>query len=301
MRMLCINPFVSAGLAFGCGQCNPCRFNRRKIWATRIMVEAAQYKDNAFVTLTYNDDTNPGSLVPGDLQNFMKRLREHAKRKLDRKLRFFACGEYGDINGRPHFHLALFNFPTCAYRRSRYSVRVTDCCYQCDLVRDVWGKGFAYLGEVENDSAGYICGYVTKKMTSPDDPRLPPGYHPEYARMSLKPGIGADAMFDVADILLNFQNTLDTLGDVPGQLTVGRKSYPLGRYLRKKLRTYVGRDEKAPQSEFDKIAAEMLPLRLAAKADKVNPSFKERLVASGEGRRRSIDARRAIFNKGRRI
>lgn len=296
--MQCANPYVSVGLAFGCGQCMPCRYNRRRIWATRICVEAAQYKDNAFVTLTYAWNFPPAPLAPRDMQLFIKRLRKRFYALTGRKFRFFGVGEYGENSGNPHFHFALFNFPTCAYRRSRYNKRITNCCVWCDMVRDCWGKGFVYLGEVENDSAGYIAQYVTKKMTVIDHPWLQ-GRHPEFARMSLKPGIGAGAMFDVAHTLLCYQNTLDTLSDVPGELRIGPAVRPLGRYLKKHLRKAVGRDEKAPDSVLQEIQAQMLPVRLAAKADNENPSFKARLVAMGEGKRARAEARRRIFAKGR--
>ena len=278
----------------------PCRFNRRRIWATRIQVEAAQYKDNAFVTLTYRWNYPPAPLAPRDMQLFIKRLRKRFYAETGRKFRFFGVGEYGDQNGHPHFHFALFNFPTCAYHRSRYNKRIVNCCYWCDMVRDAWGKGFVFLGDVENDSAGYISGYVTKKMTNRDDPWLR-GRNPEFARMSLKPGIGADAMFDVAHTLLNYQNTLDTMADVPGELRIGPSVRPLGRYLKKHLRKAVGRDEKAPDTVLQEIQAQMLPLRLAAKADNANPSFKARLVAMGEGERARAESRRRIFNKGRTL
>lgn len=297
--MQCANPYVSVGLAFGCGQCMPCRYNRRRIWATRIVVEAAQYKDNAFATLTYDPALEPAELVPGDLQGFIKRLR--ARYADYGRLRFFGVGEYGDQAGRPHFHVMLFGFPTCVYKRSQFAWNGGErCCVWCDMVRGAWGKGNVFLGEVENDSAGYISGYVTKKMTARDDARLNGG-HPEFARMSLKPGIGADAMFDVAHTLLNYQNTLDTLTDVPGELRIGPAVRPLGRYLKKKLRKAVGRDEKAPDKVLQDIQAQMLPVRLAARADNANPSFKARLIAMGEGKRLNAEGRRRLFKKERRL
>lgn len=305
--MNCSNPYVATGIAFGCGQCMPCRFNRRRIWATRMLVEAAQYKDNAFVTLTYRPENDPVTLVPDDMKLFMYKLRSRfqywqVKNGINdiKRIRFFGVGEYGDQHERPHFHFMLFNFPTCLYRRSRYNAKIADCCEWCDMVRDAWGHGFVYLGEVENDSAGYVAGYVTKKMTAKDDPRLG-NRHPEFARMSLKPGIGANAMFDVAHTLLNYQNTLDTLADVPGEIMVGHKKRPLGRYLHKKLRTYVGRDEKAPQSVMDKIAAELRPVQMAARADEVNPSFKKRLIDLGSTRRHSAAYKRQLFQKRRSL
>ena len=44
---------------FGCGQCLPCRVNKRRLWTNRIMLESMCHDDNAFVTLTYNDDNIP--------------------------------------------------------------------------------------------------------------------------------------------------------------------------------------------------------------------------------------------------
>ena len=87
-----------------CGKCLECRIQHARAWADRCVVEAKQYDDNYFVTLTYDDAHLPAknSLVPDDLQKFMKRLRKHFP---NNKIRFFACGEYGDTSWRPHYHL----------------------------------------------------------------------------------------------------------------------------------------------------------------------------------------------------
>lgn len=255
------------------------------------MAEAAQYSDNTFVTLTYSEDRV--SLAPGDLRDFIKRLRS---RVAPHRFRFYAVGEYGDKTQRPHYHACLFNFPTCLRGRSRYSKLFTTCCSSCELVRETWGHGHVYLGAVEPASAEYVARYVVKKLTNKDDERLN-GRHPEFARMSLKPGIGAHAMFDVADTLLNYQNTLDAMGDVPGELMVGKARKPIGRYLRKKLRSYVGRDEKAPQATMDKIAADLRPLRLAARQDAQNPSLKAKMIEASSGARARQQTRMEIFTK----
>lgn len=296
---MCRNPFISAGSAYGCGQCMPCRYNRRRIWQHRIMIEAGQYEDNAFVNLTYDDENMPrlpdgrGNLEPSHLQAFLKRLRYHCSPV---KIRFYGVGEYGDKSDRPHYHIAVFGMRSCAYGQSQYSSFRSRCCVQCELVRDTWGKGNVYLGTLEADSAGYVCGYVTKKMTMRDDPRLN-GRNPEFARMSLRPGIGASGMWDVASVLLAY-DLVDSRPDVPGALTRSRKDLPLGRYLTKLLRRYVGRDEKAPQAVLDEVASELLPLRFAARSSESDPSFKSHLVRSSEGRYRNFEARRKLRKKG---
>ena len=95
------------GLLVPCGKCLACRIARRQEWSMRVIHELAGYKDAVFLTLTYSDDHLPdnGSLVVADLQKFFKRLRkQYAKRNNGIKLRYYACGEYGDRHGRPHYH-----------------------------------------------------------------------------------------------------------------------------------------------------------------------------------------------------
>ena len=57
--------------------------------------------------------------------------------------------------------------------------------------------------------------------------------------MSLRPGIGADAMVPVAYSLLRSKAELK---DVPVSLRHGSKTWALGRYLRRRLRIELGRD-----------------------------------------------------------
>lgn len=93
-------------------------------------------------------------------------------------------------------------------------------------------------------SANYIAGYVTKKMTSVSDERLQ-GRRPEFARMSLKPGIGARALEAVA--LAMMRSKLDqSMVDVPTGLRHGAEVLRLGRYLRRKLREEIGRSPACP-------------------------------------------------------
>lgn len=292
--MMCRNPYTGVGGVHGCGQCGPCRFNKRRIWAHRIMLEAAQYEHNAFVTLTYDPEHLPagGTLVPDHTRLWLNRLRG---RVAPSRFRFFLVGEYGDDSQRPHYHAALFGFQSCSFGQSRYSKSRQRCCYWCELVRETWGQGNVYLGSLELSSAGYMAGYVTKKMTKVDDARLA-GRSPEFGRMSLRPGVGATALWDIADALLRYD--LDkSLDDAPGTLRHGSKELPLGRYLQGRLRELIGRDKKAPQAVLDKVEAELRPLRLAARASAEVPGLKAHVIAAGDGAAANLAARSRIRKK----
>jgi len=298
--MKCRNPYTQGMHAYPCGQCMPCRYNRRRLWQSRIMLESLCYSDNAFVTLTYAEDKLPVgmSLVPKDLQDWLKRFRAAIS---PLKIRYYGVGEYGDINWRPHYHVALFGYPscTCCVRNSGQPTSRWFSCPVCSLVHDTWGRGIIHHGELSKHSAGYIAGYVTKKMTSVDDPRLE-GKHPEFCRMSLKPGIGANFMFEPASVTMQYGLDVSE-PDAPAHLLVGGKPMPIGRYLRQKYRLYIGKDKNAPQSTLDEHAEEMRPLFMAARASAENPSFKKAVIKAGDQRVLQDETRRNIYKRRRSL
>lgn len=217
--MLCSRPFKpSHGQEFGCGQCMPCRVNKRRMWTARILLEQTQHPISSFVTLTYAEPPPP-ELRPRDAQLFMKRLRK----RLDFPIRFFLVGEYGEKEFRPHYHAALFGLDPGFH----------------SYVDQAWGHGFIHVGDLSPQSAAYLAGYCTKKMTSKEDPRLE-GRQPEFCRMSL--GIGAPAIPSLAHGYLQKDGSKWLLqdGDVSPTVNIGGKFYPLGRTLRSKLREAVG-------------------------------------------------------------
>lgn len=305
--MKCRNPYHAAGYMYPCGQCMPCRVNRRRIWTHRLMLERFNHGDATFVTLTYDDEHLPevldkdtgeilNTLVPKHLQDWLKRLR---KAYAPKKIRFYGCGEYGDTSDRAHYHVALFGYPQCEWGTSRYSRSRKNCCWSCDLLRSTWGQGNIYSGELTAESSAYISGYVTKKMTSKEDQRLR-GRHPEFARMSNRPGIGADFMHHVASSILEF-NLGDKQADVPSALRHGNRVLPLGRYLRMKLRKMVGKDEKTPQEILDKLFAELQPLRDLAQAtsdetgEKYGEAFKRLVIKQSDQAVLNMETRQKIF------
>lgn len=239
----------------------PCRISRSRLWTHRLMLESLKHAESSFVTLTYSNEFGPisNSLNPRHLQLFLKKLRSKIS---PRNLRYFLVGEYGDLNSRPHFHVALFGYGHCESRIANQSCQK---CVRCKLIKGVWNYGQIDLGELNKDSASYIAGYITKKMTNPKNEHVKQwlkGRHPEFARMSLRPGIGAPAMEEVSSVLTSEHgcNQIALTGDVPLSLNHGGRPLPLGRYLRGILRKKVGNADVMSKESLQRYSLEMSQL-----------------------------------------
>ena len=162
------------------------------------MHEASMHMFNSFVTLTYDDDHLPeyNSLNYKHFQDFMKRLR-----KSHNGVRFYMCGEYGEDFSRPHYHALLFNcfFPD---RKKHSTGDSGSVIYTSEALTKLWPFGFSSIGDVTFESAAYCSRYIMKKVTGDlaeshyETVDLSTGEVsarvPEFNRMSLKPGIGAE-------------------------------------------------------------------------------------------------------------
>ncbi len=171
-------------LILPCGQCVGCRLERSRQWAIRISQEASLYDNNCFITLTYSDQYCPKSLDLRDFQLFMKRLRK----KYGNGIRFFHCGEYGDLNGRPHYHVALLNFDF-PDKKLYYSYNGFNY-FLSESLSDLWPYGIHLISDLTYDSAGYIARYVLKKITGDASVDAYQDKKPPYVTMSRRPGIG---------------------------------------------------------------------------------------------------------------
>lgn len=187
---------IRRSLQLPCGQCIGCKLERSRQWAMRCLHESQLHPHSSFVTLTYDDAHVSTSLDYRDFQLFMKR----ARRKLG-PFRFYMCGEYGERTLRPHFHALFFGL----HFADRYHWRSSSSGF--DLFRStaleaLWTHGYAEIGDVTFESAGYVARYCMKKVTGPGaedhykrvDIRTGEIVDcvPEFTRMSLKPGIGLD-------------------------------------------------------------------------------------------------------------
>lgn len=184
-----------------CSKCQGCRLEHSRQWAVRCVHESRMHDVNSVITLTYDDEHLPpgGSLVYRDFQLFLKRLRRWSPVPV----RFFMCGEYGELRQRPHYHAALFGFDfldkkLCLTSKSGNSQ------YSSSLLDRLWPMsrpGRSTVGDPTFDSFAYIARYAMNKLNGDrvlvrDSDRVDlmsgqilPAV-PEFIHMSLKPGIG---------------------------------------------------------------------------------------------------------------
>lgn len=192
-----------------CGKCIGCRLAKSNDWATRCSLEANQWDNNWFLTLTYDDEHLPyqnnsdiddngviikdnilvPTLIKDHLKKFFKDLREEYRTKHNHtKIRFFACGEYGSTTGRPHYHIIMFNLPI--FDLTLHKKSSTGAHYHSNALDNTWGNGWITINECNYNTAGYVARYVTK-MTRKDS-KIYKYRAPEFLNMSRNPGIGFD-------------------------------------------------------------------------------------------------------------
>lgn len=185
-----------------CGQCYGCRLQYSREWADRCMLEMKEHEHNWFITLTYDDeciisieqyDDETGeifsfpTLLKRDLQLFWKRLRKNT----GQKFRYYACGEYGDVTHRPHYHAIVFGLELNDleyYKSDGHFVY-----YNSQLLSDTWGYGHVVVALACWETAAYTARYVMKKqkgLTASVYDEL--NIESEFVVMSRRPGIARD-------------------------------------------------------------------------------------------------------------
>lgn len=156
-----------------CGRCPSCRKRRIDGWVFRLLQEEKVSSSCYFITLTYSPSTVPispnghmtltkgydvvqrrkptknGSTIKKVdrccFTKYMKRLR---KLSPGHKLKYYACGEYGDERSRPHWHAIVFNVPDPAFFAKAWTLD-DSLIGKVDVVSGVSGDALAYV-------AGYI-------------------------------------------------------------------------------------------------------------------------------------------------
>lgn len=218
-----------------CGQCLACRKQKAREWANRCLMESLYHYENYFITLTYDDphmfeccmnsETGNASLVPVHLTKFWKRLRKAIQPS---KVRYFACGEYGDTTFRPHYHALIFGLhldDLVFYKRSPNG----DVYYNSEFLSKLWPFGYVVVAKFDWATAAYVAGYAQKKLTG----KLASMYDelgivPPYIVMSRRPGIGYQFYQDHSE-------AIQSLSKISIPTEKGGKTFNVPRYFRKQF------------------------------------------------------------------
>lgn len=223
-----------------CGQCTSCRLNKSREWANRLMLEAKDYENNYFITLTYDEENVPikraynnetGEIITGmtlkkeDLEKFNHDLRQYWLRKFNHTgIRYYECGEYGSNNGRPHYHCIIFNLPYLDDFKLYRKTEIGENLYTSETISKIWKKGYVVIGEVTWESASYVARYVMKKIygKEADEYYKSQAKIPEFTTMSRMPGIGKnyydmnkDIIYSTDEIFIKSKKGI--IGSRPGK------------------------------------------------------------------------------------
>lgn len=205
------------GLTVPCGKCIFCRIQKRKEWSIRMLHEIGEHERNSFITLTYSDTHLPdnNSLRKRDLQLFIKRLRKNLN---GRRIKYFACGEYGSKTDRPHYHAILFGVGLHKDDKQLVIDSWPFCDWSNNIIRT---RSF---GLAEPDSIRYVAQYIDKKFSGDLA-------HEEYERKK------RDSVFRILSLGIG-SNYCDRFGSEftkNGFITVNGVKHSIPRYYLKRL------------------------------------------------------------------
>lgn len=287
-------------LLIPCGQCLSCRIQKSREWANRLMLELKYHDSAYFLTLTYNNDhARPAADANGevcdwltlrksDFQLFMKRLRKAVGNEPEKRLRFYACGEYGTETFRPHYHAIVFNLhldDLQFYKKSELGFSY----YTSEFLNRVWSEkveyyengekkyryepiGYVIVGEVNWETCAYTARYVSKKLTG-DEAKYYDEFgleHP-FSLMSRKPGIAAQYFEDHKDEI--YQSEFINISTPKG----GLKFRP-PRYFDKKIMNGDDFDAKVALENDKEHRSQMADHAQKIKLQKTSLTFDEQLA-----------------------
>ena len=164
-----------------CGSCLGCRQAKARDWALRSCMELEEYGKGVFITLTFDPQHCPVEVSKRDVQLFMKRLRRRFEARV---LRYLACGEYGELSGRPHYHLIVFgvglsDLPGSVLVRSGNTPE--SFLYSSPTISHCWPYGFNSVAECTFNNCLYVARYGVKALATKRE---------GFLLMSRRPGLG---------------------------------------------------------------------------------------------------------------
>lgn len=136
---------------------------------------------------------------------------------------------------------------------------------------------------------------MTKNMRHRHDPRLK-GREPEFARMSLRPGLGFGALDVLTQTIMRYDLDYDGKGSIPTHLMHGKVKRPLGRYLRGKLSTMLDMETECVDEEVQAVWADAVAA-CPVPGEARRTLFKNLLIELGEQKILNMKARQSILGK----
>lgn len=168
----CLTPFTkrhkitNEWQTFPCGKCPQCKARRISAWSFRLMQQLKVCEYAEWVTLTYDNQHVPISkngfmtLRKKDIQDFFKRLRKLTNLKIS----YYAVGEYGTDNMRPHYHITVFN----ATKSNIIEAWAFERCKADRCTASVKHPiGNVFFGDINPASIGYTLKYMSKQPKIP--------------------------------------------------------------------------------------------------------------------------------------
>lgn len=211
-----------------CGRCPSCLSRRTQIWQARLQIEERDHSSALFVTLTYeHPPLSPKKFMTLDkkhVQLYIKRIRKLTNCKT---IKYYAVGEYGSENWRPHYHLILYDV---------LAEDAAKCWEEYDDSTNTYVTGKVYIGTVQGASIAYTTKYLNKGKRVPvhqNDDRLP-----EFSLMSK--GLGDRYLRSVP-----LQKWHQDDASRSFMLREGGVKVPLPRHWRDKIYTPEQRDYQA--------------------------------------------------------
>ena len=144
-----------------CGYCHSCQKSVNNQYRIRLLYECRRPlspgRINLFVTLTFNDDYL--EKFADDPNRAVRLFLDRMRKRYGKQVRHWFIGEYGTLNGRPHYHGILFCVPS-EIANSPYGPHTG----QNLELESVWQYGFIYCGYVCDETCSYITKYLTKSL-----------------------------------------------------------------------------------------------------------------------------------------
>lgn len=153
-----------------CGACSECLVKKSTDWALRGFLHNSvnTEKLSVFMTFTYDEEHNPGVVCKPVAQLLKKRFGYH----IGLGCKSILTGEYGEVYGRPHYHMAVWLEPGCNFD---YNIGDNDSDAY-NPPDDLWPYGKIDVRPLTPERIAYTCGYELKNgRVKPRDRKRPDG------------------------------------------------------------------------------------------------------------------------------